>query len=68
MEPRIKFYGKIKNGTKHYYKPSLHNARIQELEGQEFEEILEPVHVDVSQDQHGYYRGGIIRSACMKHE
>lgn len=67
-EPVIRFYGTIKNGTRYYYKPQLHQQRMASLEGKEFSEILEERFVDTTPDQMGYYRAGIIRHACMESE
>jgi hypothetical protein len=62
-EVTIKHYGKIVKGVKHYYNPKLYSQNLLELEGKEFEEVLREKHKRVSQDAHGYYRGGVLGTA-----
>ena len=59
----LKHYGKIIGGKRRYYNPDLHNESLKSLEGKEFEEVIKEKHKRVSQDAHGYYRGGVIGTA-----
>jgi hypothetical protein len=63
----IKHFGKIVNGKRIYYNDALHNEYVSSMEGQEFEEIIKVKSKRVSQDAHGYYRGGIL-GECMNYE
>ncbi len=67
-EPTVRFYGKVVDGERKYYRPQQHRALIQSLEGKEFEEKLQAKFEDESDEQHGYYRGGIVRATCMQTE
>ncbi len=67
MEPAIKFFGRIVQGQLRYYKPTERAQYIASMEGIEFEEIIQPKHVPVSEDQYGYYFGGII-GTCLQTE
>lgn len=58
-------YGKIVNGQKVYYHPKLLGAVIQSLEGKEFQEIIAKKEEKPTTDQHGFYRGGIIKECTM---
>lgn len=64
----IKFFGIVKNGIRCYYRPELHKQVLIPLEGKEFEEIIQERFIEPSQDQHAYYRGGIIAGTCMETE
>lgn len=66
-KPVLKHFGVIKNGVKKYYQPEIYRANILELEGQEFEEIIKKKHKQRSDDQAGFYRGGICR-VCVQYE
>lgn len=59
----IKHYGRIVNGVKQYYNPALYKETITSLEGKEFEEVIKQKHKRVSEDAHGYYRGGVLGTA-----
>jgi hypothetical protein len=63
----LKHFGKIINGKCIYYNNDLHNEYLHDLEGQEFEETIKLKHKKVSNDAHGYYRGGIL-GECMEYE
>lgn len=63
----IRHFGKVLNGKRIYYNEKLHNESVLELEGQEFEEVIKLKSKRVSQDAHGYYRGGIL-GECMEYE
>jgi len=58
--------GTVENGIRRYYRPSLLKARLKALEGKEFQEIVQEKEEETTTDQHGYYRGGIIRGTCME--
>lgn len=58
-------FGKIVNGQKVYYHPKLLGAVLQSLEGKEFQEIISKKEEKPSKDQHGYYRGAIIKECTM---
>ncbi len=63
----LRHYGKVVNGVRIYYNKPLHQENINELEDQEFEEVIKLKHKKVSTDAHGYYRGGIL-GTCMDYE
>lgn len=63
----IKHYGVVKNGKKIYHNPFLYKQQLQALEGKEFMELIEEKHYKPSQDQHSYYRGGIL-GTCIQTE
>lgn len=63
----IKHFGKVVNGKRIYYNDALHNEYVASLEGEEFEEVIKIKSKRVSQDAHGYYRGGIL-GECMEYE
>ncbi|MES2395838.1 MAG: hypothetical protein V4549_07535 [Bacteroidota bacterium] len=63
----IKHFGKVVNGKRIYYNDMLHNEYVSSLEGEEFEEVIKLKSKRVSQDAHGYYRGGIL-GECMNYE
>lgn len=63
----IRHFGKVVNGKRIYYNDALHNEYVSSLEGQEFEEVIKIKSKRVSQDAHGYYRGGIL-GECMEYE
>lgn len=67
-EPQIKFLGSVVGGKRKYLKPIQHQKALDALEGKEFEEIICQRFEQVTIDQHGYYRSGIIRHACMESE
>jgi hypothetical protein len=67
-EPKIRFYGTVVNGVRMYYRSQLHNSRLKQLEGKVFEETLEIKYEEKTDDQRGYYFGGIIRATCMETE
>lgn len=56
MSGTVRHFGRIKDGKKRYYKPTVHEEAMKALEGKEFMEILEERFVDTTTDQHGYYR------------
>ncbi len=66
-KPSIKHYGKIVNGVKKYYNPTLYKLNLTELEGQEFEETIKKKHKSASLDQLGFYFAGIVRE-CLQYE
>ena len=63
----LKHFGKIVNGKRIYYNFNLHIETLHDLEGQDFEEVIKLKHKKVSNDAHGYYRGGIL-GECMEYE
>ena len=63
----LKHFGKVVNGKRIYYNFDLHAETLHDLEGQEFEEVIKLKHKKVSNDAHGYYRGGIL-GECMEYE
>lgn len=62
-----KLYGKVVNGSLIQYNPDLHKQVVNSLEGKEFELILKEKKKRVSLDQHGYYRGAIVKE-CTNYE
>lgn len=66
-KPVLRHYGKIVNGKKVYYNPELYKHQIDSLEGQEFEEVIKKRFKKVSEDQHSYYRKGVL-GTCIQHE
>lgn len=67
MKLTIRHYGRVKNGHKEYYNVDLYRSQLQALEGREFIEEIKERHIKPSNDQHGYYRGGILIT-CHKSE
>ncbi len=63
----IKHRGKIINGKRIYDNQPLHTESLHDLEGQRFEEIIKLEYKKVSNDAHGYYRGGVL-GECMEYE
>ncbi len=63
----LKHFGTVTNGRRIYYNDLLHIEALHDLEGEEFEETIKLKHVKVSNDAHGYYRGGIL-GECMEYE
>jgi len=63
----IKHRGVIKNGKRIYDNFNLHVEALHDLEGQRFEEIIKLEYKSVSNDAHGYYRGGVL-GECMEYE
>ena len=63
----VRHYGKIENGKKTYYNPELYKQQMDQLEGQEFEEVIKKRHRKVSDDQHSYYRGAVL-GTIAKHD
>lgn len=63
----IRHYGRVVNGKKIYYNNDLYRETLASIEGQEFEEVIKPRRKKVSNDAHGYYRGGII-GECLNSE
>jgi hypothetical protein len=59
-KPTIRHYGRIVNGRKEYYNPTLYKQQMDSLEGQEFEEVIKKRFHKVSTDQHNFYRGAIL--------
>ena len=66
-DPIIKHQGVVRNGQVVYYRPDLYRSAIASLEGQEIETVVKKKHKRTSQDSHGYYRGGIIKT-CLQYE
>lgn len=66
-EIKRKFFGRIKNGVKHYYKPIEYQNLINSLENKEFEETISERFVQTTTDQHAFYRGAIIKT-CLETE
>ncbi len=66
-KPIYRHYGKVIKGKQVYYNPELKQITLNTLEGQEFEEITKLKTKKVTEDQHGYYRAGIVRE-CTKYE
>ena len=67
MKPTIKYFGRIEKGKKIYNNPSLYSAQLNQLEGQEFEEIIRKRSRKTTLSQHAYYRG-IILPICHQNE
>lgn len=60
MKIQIKHSGKVVNGVKIYDNPLLYRQQLQELEGKEFIEIIKEKTRKPSNNQYGFYRGGIL--------
>lgn len=56
-------YGFIKDGQKHYLNPELLAISLAELEGKDFEEVIQKRKQTASKNQYGYLFGGIIPEA-----
>lgn len=67
-EPRVKFFGRVKGGALHFYKPAMFQEFVSHLENKEFEVTLQERFYETTHDQHGYYRAGIIKHTCMQTE
>lgn len=67
-ESQIVNYGVVKNGKVHYYKPKFVEQQILDLEGKEIGMVLFEKVPAVTEDMHGFLRGGIIRKVCMSTE
>ena len=52
----VKHFGKIVDGIKKYYRPTLYQEQLKALEGKEFVEIIQEKHQHITDDQRGYYR------------
>lgn len=61
----LRHYGKIVNGKKEYFNPILYKQQLDALEGQEFEEVIKKRFRKVSEDQHAYYRQGVL-GTCIQ--
>ena len=59
----FRHYGTIVNGKKVYSNPDLQQISIGELEGQEFEEVIQKRKKEASRNQYGYLFGGIFADA-----
>lgn len=59
----FRHYGTIVNGKKVYSNPDLQQISISELEGQEFEEVIQKRKKEASKNQYGYLFGGIFADA-----
>lgn len=69
MEPQVKHKFTVKGGKRNYLKPTQQAAAMAAMEGKGvFYEVYEPEFEPTTTDQHGYYRGGIIRTVCMQTE
>ena len=60
---QLKHFGKVVNNKKIYYNEKLYAQQLKSLEGKEFEEVIKEKSKRVSEDQHGYYRKGVIGTA-----
>jgi len=67
MSLQIKHFGKVIKGRKVYNNPELYSAQLQQLEGQEFEEVIKKRTRKTTLSQHAYYRGAIL-AACYQSE
>ncbi len=66
-KPILKHYGQVSNGMVKFYQVDLYKANLKELEGQEIEVTIKKRHKQRSDDQAGFYRGGICR-VCIQYE
>ena len=67
IKPQIKHYGKVRNGKISFHNEQLWEQQRWALEGKEFELIIKQRHRPVSNDQYGYYYGGIL-TTCFNSE
>lgn len=65
-----RYYGKVINGKLIFNGSSLQRftLALQRMEGDEFEIEIRRRTSNVSEDQHGYYRAGIIRTALSSEQ
>jgi hypothetical protein len=68
MEGKIRHLGIIKNGNFKPYKPELFENNLQQYEGKPVYIVFQEYLPDKTQDQLGYYYGGIITGTCMQTE
>jgi len=59
-KPIIKHFGKIMNGKLYFSNEALWEQQRLALESKEFELIIKEKHKKATNDQYGYYRGGIL--------
>lgn len=64
-KPIIKHYGIVKNYKLQFYNPQRYYANLRELNGREFENIIQEKKEDITLDQYGYYFGGILPTALQ---
>lgn len=64
--PDIILTGTVRHGQRYYHKPMLVQKIIDDLEGQEFEEIIKKKEKGKTHLQLAYYYGGIIKKTCMQ--
>lgn len=64
--PDIIFTGHVRNGKRIYHKPILVEKIIEQLEGQQFEEVIKKKEKGKSHSQLAYYFGGIVKKTCME--
>lgn len=65
---KVTYRGIVKTGEIHYYSPTQRRAQLALCEGMEVIETIEEIFDPNTQDQYGFYHGGIIRNGCMQHE
>lgn len=63
MKRTYRHYGIVKDGIKIYANPDLQKQSVMELEGKEFEEVIQKKKKSASKGQYGYLFGGIIPEA-----
>lgn len=65
IDPEIQTRGLVVKGVFNPFRPITENKWLDANEGKELVRIYRQVVEPTTTDQHGYLRGGIIRSACM---
>lgn len=66
LEPEIQTRGIVQKGIFNSFRPVTENKWLDANEGKELVRIYREVVEPTTTDQHGYMRGGIIRSCCMQ--
>lgn len=67
-ESQIVNYGVVQNGKIKYFKPTFVEQQLLSLEGKQVGMIVFEKDPAVTEDMHGFLRGGIIRGVCMQTE
>lgn len=65
IDPEIMTRGIVKDGKFNCFRPQTEQQWLLANEGKELVRIYREVVESTTTDQHGYLRGGIIRSCCM---
>lgn len=60
MNCDIRHYGRVEKGIKIYFNPDLYRDQLASLEGKDFCEVIKQKHKKPSNNQYGFYRGGIL--------